>query len=44
MSGDEQRRMAAARDGIAKKVMPAQVAEAQRRAREWTAASERRQS
>jgi TPR repeat protein len=42
-SGADQKRFADARDEIAAKMTPAQVAEAQKRAREWTEAFERRQ-
>jgi TPR repeat protein len=41
-SGDDQRRYATARDQLVTMLTPAQIEEAQKRAREWTAAFERR--
>ena len=40
-SGADQKRFADGRDALAKKMTPAQVAEAQKRAREWTEAFEK---
>jgi hypothetical protein len=41
-TGDNQRRFADARDSLAKDMTPEQIAEAQKRATEWTAAFEKR--
>jgi hypothetical protein len=41
-TGDNQKRFADARDSLAKVMMPEQIAEAQKRASEWTAAFEKR--
>ena len=43
-TGDNQKEFAAGRDLVAKKMTPAQLAEAQRLAREWQAAFEKRQA
>lgn len=43
-TGDNQRRFADARDSLAKLMTPEQIAEAQKRASEWTAAFEKRKS
>ncbi len=43
-TGDRQKEYAAARDQLAKRMTPAQLAEAQRLAREWQAAFEKRQT
>ena len=42
LSGDQQQQNAAGRETLAKMMTPAQIAEAQKRASEWTAAFERR--
>ncbi len=44
VTGDEQKEYAEARDALAKQMTPAQLAEAQRLAREWQAAFEKRQA
>ena len=44
VTGDEQKRYAEPRDALAKLITPAQLAEAQRLAREWQAAFEERQA
>lgn len=41
-SGDDQKRFTAERDAVAKKMTPDQLAEAQKRAREWTEAFDRK--
>ncbi len=43
-TGDEQNKYAEARNALAKQITPAQLAEAQRLAREWQAAFEQRQT
>ena len=43
-TGDTQQRYGEARDVLAKQMTPAQLAEAQRLAREWQAAFEQRQA
>ncbi|MDA1306902.1 MAG: sel1 repeat family protein, partial [Acidobacteria bacterium] len=43
-TGDEQKKYAETRDATAKAMTPAQIAEAQRLAREWQAAFEQRQA
>ena len=41
-SGEDQKKYAEVRDSLAEKMTPAQLAEAQKRASEWTAAFEKR--
>ncbi len=44
VTGEEQRKYAATREALAKQMTPAHLAEAQRLAREWQAAFEKRQA
>ena len=44
VTGDEQKEYAESRDGLAKQMTPAQIAEAQKRAADWQAAFEKRQT